>query len=56
MVETDTSSRDLEMIFVPEADTPKPAINENYPRLYGHLLCPYVEKVRLALAARNVKY
>jgi len=46
----------LEMIYVTEADTPKPAVNLNNPRLYGHILCPFVEKVRMALAARNVVY
>lgn len=44
------------MIYVTEADTPKPAVNSKHPRLYGHLLCPFVEKVRMALAAKNVTY
>lgn len=51
----DTSS-DLQTLNIAEADTPKPATNTKFPRLYGHLLCPYVEKVRMALAARNVQY
>lgn len=46
----------LEKIYVTESDTPKPPTNTEYPRLYGHLLCPFVEKVRIALAARGVKY
>ena len=41
---------------MPEADTPKPEVNPQYLRLYGHLLCPFVEKVRMALAAKGVKY
>ena len=44
------------MLFVPDAETPKPALNTEIPRLYGHLLCPFVEKVRMTLAAKNVKY
>ncbi len=36
--------------------TDKPATNKNFLRLYGHHLCPFVEKARLALAARNVPY
>ena len=47
---------DLQMIFVENADTPKPPTNKKYPRLYGHQNCPFVEKARIALAAHNVKY
>ena len=50
------ASSNLEKIYVTESDTPKPATNTEFPRLYGHLLCPFVEKVRIALAARAVKY
>ena len=49
-------NKDLEMIFVNYSQTPKPALNPKYPRLYGHALCPYVERVRLSFAARNVEY
>ncbi|CDW81451.1 glutathione s-transferase [Stylonychia lemnae] len=50
------STNDLTEIFVTSGDQPKPATNPNYLRLYGHHLCPFVEKARLALAARNVVY
>ena len=56
MVETAAVSKDLETLFVTEESQVKPATNASFPRLYGHTLCPYVEKVRLALAARNVQY
>ena len=46
----------LETIYVDEVTTPRPALNENHPRMYGHHNCPFVEKVRLAFAARNVVY
>ena len=45
-----------ETIYVTEESQAKPATNTSFPRLYGHTLCPYVEKVRMALAAKNVKY
>jgi glutathione S-transferase len=48
--------QELQTIYVPTADTPKPELNPKHPRLYGHILCPFVEKVRMALAARNVTY
>ena len=44
------------MIFIENANTPRPPINQKMPRLYGHPLCPYAERVRLCLAARNVEY
>ena len=37
-------------------DQPKPERNPYYPRLYGHHICPFVEKARIALAAHNVEY
>lgn len=46
----------LETIYITEESTPKPTVNTTNPRLYGHTLCPFVEKVRMAFAARNVVY
>jgi len=34
----------------------RPKQNKNFLRLYGHHLCPYVEKARLALLAKNLAY
>lgn len=45
-----------EMLFIHNHDTPKPAVNRNYIRLYGHAMCPYAERVRLEFAARAVPY
>lgn len=47
---------DLQPLAITDAEALKPAVNPKYPRLYGHLLCPFVEKVRIALAARSVVY
>lgn len=47
---------DLETLFITEETTPKPAVNTKYPRMYGHLLCPFVEKARIAFAARGIQY
>merc|ERR1712224_297765 len=33
-----------------------PEGNGTYIRLYGHYMCPFVERVRLVLAARNIPY
>ena len=33
-----------------------PETNRTYLRLYGHYMCPFVERVRLVLAARNIPY
>lgn len=49
-------TQDLTRLYVAEADQEKPALNKNYPRMYGHTLCPFVEKARMALAAHNVQY
>jgi hypothetical protein len=43
-------------IFILNKQTPKPEVNTQVPRLFGHPLCPYAERVRLAFAAKDVKY
>mmetsp|Transcript_31420 Transcript_31420/g.30768 ORF Transcript_31420/g.30768 Transcript_31420/m.30768 type:complete len:88 (+) Transcript_31420:51-314(+) len=30
--------------------------NKNHIRLYGHHLCPFVERARMVLAAKNLQY
>lgn len=37
-------------------EEPRPATNKNYIRLYGHHLCLYEEKVRLALVAKHIQF
>ena len=54
--EADPTTQDLTTLYVPDQSTPRPALNKNYPRLYGHVLCPFVEKARIALAAKGVIY
>ena len=50
------STKSEDFFCVKETEAPKPDVNNEVPRLYGHLLCPFVTKVRLALAAKGVKY
>ena len=33
-----------------------PETNQSHLRLYGHYMCPFVERVRLVLAAKNIPY
>eukprot|EP00347_Sterkiella_histriomuscorum_P018901 403343735 len=54
--DTEDLSQGLEPIFITHKEQVKPKTNKSYPRLYGHHLCPFVEKARLALAARNIEY
>jgi len=49
-------SKSDNFLTVKDQDQPKPAINTEIPRLYGHLLCAFATKVRLTLAAKGVKY
>jgi glutathione S-transferase len=37
-------------------DAIMPDVNRKYIRLYGHYMCPFVEKVRLVLAAKKIEY
>ena len=36
-------------------DARMPPVNRQYMRLYGHYMCPFVERVRLALAAKGLR-
>ena len=51
MVEADKL---LETLYISDETTPKPEVNPKYPRMYGHILCPFVEKARMAFAARGI--
>ena len=51
-----TDTQDLSTLYLTADITDKPETNKNHLRLYGHHLCPFVEKARLALAARGVQY
>lgn len=55
MVDTNTDPN-LETLYIPDKQTPKPAMNTTHPRLYGHNLCMFAEKIRMALAAKSVTY
>ena len=46
----------LDDMEVMHSKYPRPPANENHVRLYGHVLCPYVEKVRLVLCAKRIQY
>lgn len=37
-------------------DAVMPEVNRRFIRLYGHYMCPFVEKVRLVLAAKGIQY
>ena len=37
-------------------DTPKPATNKIYPRLYSNNLCLFTERVRMAWAAKGLDF
>lgn len=37
-------------------DLPKPETNQNYLRLYGHTLCPYVGIARYSLALKKINF
>ena len=35
---------------------PKPFVNKDYFRLYGHMLCPFVERAALTLSAKKIQF
>lgn len=49
-------SQSLKELYIPNGFTAKPLVNSNYLRVYGHRLCPFVERVYLALKAKGIQY
>ena len=49
-------SQTLETLYILDGKHLRPHFNLNHMRLYGHHLCPFVERVRLVMAAKNLSY
>jgi glutathione S-transferase len=49
-------SQGLKNLYILDADTGKPRTNKNHLRIYGHPLCPFVERAKLAFKAKGVQY
>jgi len=46
----------LKMMFYEGGLEPKPTPNKNHIRVYGHELCPFVQRAYLALGAKEIKF
>ena len=46
----------LTELSIVSKDDKRPKVNQTYWRLYGHPLCPYVERVKMTLDAKGLKY
>ena len=55
-MQAEDPTQTLETIWVSDEQVPKPKVNANYIRLYGHMNCPFVERVRMSLGAKGIKY
>jgi glutathione S-transferase len=49
-------SQSLETLYILDGETAKPRTNKNYIRLYGHPLCPFVERARIAFKAKEIPH
>ncbi|CAI2365920.1 unnamed protein product [Moneuplotes crassus] len=49
-------SQSKQEMIIPNGITAKPVHNSNYVRLYGHHLCPFVQRVLLVLTAKQVEF
>ena len=38
------------------SEDPKPTTNPNYLRVYGNMLCPFVQRVTFALGAKDIEF
>lgn len=47
---------DLETLQILSEDTPKPATNPKYIRIYSHLVCPFAERARITAAFKGIKF
>ena len=46
----------LEEIYYMSGEEPKPDTNPNHLRVYGHMLCPFVQRGYLALGAKDIEF
>ena len=53
---TTPDTQSLNRIDVLDSQHEQPSHNLRHLRLYGHVLCPFVERVRLVLAAQGIPY
>ncbi|CAI2366025.1 unnamed protein product [Moneuplotes crassus] len=49
-------SQSKQDIIIPNGLTAKPLRNSNYVRLYGHPMCPFVQRTLLTLSAKEVEF
>ena len=49
-------SKQMFKYSVDSAEQPRPATNKQYPRMYGHNLCAFSERVRLAFRAKALDF
>ena len=46
----------IERFMWPGGNEPKPAVNQNFVRMYGHNLCPFVNRTRWHFACKDVQF
>ena len=46
----------LDTIRYASGDSPKPETNTSHYRIYGHHLCPFVQRATLAFAAKEIEF
>ena len=46
----------LERFMWPGLAEPKPPVNKNHVRMYGHNLCPFVTRARFTFACKDVPF
>ena len=51
-----SDSQSLKKLYVLDGFTAKPLTNRNHVRIYGHPLCPFVERALLAFKAKEISY
>ena len=46
----------LEEMYYRAGDLPKPEVNPEHLRVYGHQLCPFVQRAYLTLGAKGIPF
>mmetsp|Transcript_13747 Transcript_13747/g.23439 ORF Transcript_13747/g.23439 Transcript_13747/m.23439 type:complete len:101 (+) Transcript_13747:42-344(+) len=46
----------LEEMYYNAGDLPKPEVNSEHLRVYGHQLCPFVQRAYLALSCKDIEF
>lgn len=51
-----SNNKNLETLYYPSNETPRPELNPEFLRIYGHELCPFAQRAFFAFGAKKIPF